>query len=88
MTKRRQGRHNGPARPIKTKRDYEGASAVVKRLSGQGGRDSAAELRLQSLLHEMDKFDELEDEASADLAGDDEYSGPRRRWSDDASGDN
>ena len=88
MTKRSQRRHNGAARPIRTKRDYEGASAVVKRLSGQKSRDSAAELRLQALLHELDKFDESEDDASVDLPGDDDYSGPRRRWSDDASGDN
>lgn len=88
MTKRSQGRHNGSARPIRTKRDYERASSVVKRLSGQNGRDSAAELRLQSLLHELDTFDESEDDASTDLPGDDDYSGPRRRWSDDASGEN
>lgn len=88
MTKRSQRRHNGAARPIRTKRDYQGASAVVKRLSGQSGRDSAAELRLQSLLHELDKYEESEDDAGADLPGDDDYSGPRRRWSDDASSDN
>lgn len=88
MTKRSQRRHNGSARPIRTKRDYQGASVVVKRLSSQSGRDSAAESRLQSLLHELDKFDESEDDAGADLPDDDDYSGPRRRWSDDASGDN
>jgi hypothetical protein len=87
MTKRNQRRHNGAARPIRTKRDYEGASVVVKRLSGQKGRDSAAELRLQSLLRELDKFDESEDDANADLSGGDDYSGPRRRWSDDITGD-
>ena len=87
MTKRR--RVNGRARPIRTKRDYEGASKVIKRLSGQADRDSAAELRLQSLLRQLDKFDELEEEeAGADDPADYPYSGPRRRWSDSESGDN
>ena len=85
MTYRR--KHNGRARPIKTKRDFEGASAVAKRLKGEAARDSAAELRLQALLLEMDKFEEVEEEASADLPEDYEHSGPRRRWSDDGSGD-
>ena len=72
-----------PARPIKTRRDFEGASAVVKHISGQSGRDSAAELRLQSLLRELDRFDAAEDDAGADSAEDYESAGPRRRWSDD-----
>jgi len=84
MTKRR--KVNGRARPIRTKRDYEGASSVVKRLSSQADRDSAAELRLQSLLRQMDEFDDLEDDLAADDPED--YSGPRRRWSDNESGDN
>ena len=83
MTYRR--KHNGRARPIKTKRDFEGASALAKRLSNQAQRDSAAELRLQSLLHEMDKFEENEDDASADLPEEFDYPGPRRRWSDDGA---
>lgn len=83
MTKRR--KVNGRARPIKTKRDYEGASTVVKRLSNQSDRDSAAELRLQSLLRQMDEFDDLEEDISADSPED--YSGPRRRWSDNGSSD-
>lgn len=87
MTKRHRKKANGPVRPIRTKRDYEGASVVVKRLSGQAGLDSTAELRLKSLLKELDKFDAPEDEASADSPEDYEgYSGPRRRWSDDGSG--
>ena len=84
MTKRR--KVNGRARPIRTKRDYEGASSVVKRLSSQADRDSAAEQRLQSLLRQMDEFDDLEEDISADNPED--YSGPRRRWSDNESGDN
>ena len=84
MTKRK--KLNGRARPIRTKRDYEGASKVIKRLSGQADRDSAAELRLQSLLRQMDEFDDVEDDVTADNPED--YSGPRRRWSDDGSGDN
>lgn len=86
MTKRGRKRSNGPARPIKTKRDYERASTVVKRLSGKAGLDSAAELRMQSLLRELDKFDAPEEDASEDHPEDYGYSGPRRRWSDDGSG--
>lgn len=84
MSKRK--RANGYARPVKTKRDYEGASAAAKRLADQADRDSAAEARLQSLLRQLDEFDELEDEESTDdpLEG---YSGPHRRWSDNGSGD-
>ncbi len=85
MTKRKRKRANGYARPVKTKRDYEGVSAVVKRLSSQADRDSAAEERLQSLLRQMDEFDELEDDANPDVP--EGYSGPRRRWSDNGSGD-
>jgi hypothetical protein len=83
MTKSR--KPNGSARPIKTKRDYKGAADVVKRLSGQDGRDSTAELRLQGLLHEMDKFEEIEEDASADSPEEYDYPGPRRRWSDDGA---
>lgn len=71
------------ARPIKTRRDFEGASGVVKRLAGRGDRDSTAEIRLQALLRELDKFEEQQEEAEDDAAGDIEYAGPRRRWSDD-----
>ena len=83
MTKRKKA--NGYARPVRTKRDYERAASVAKRLSGQADRDSAAEERLQSLLRQMDEFDDLEDDAAADNPED--YSGPRRRWSDNGSGD-
>ncbi|HEY6239672.1 MAG TPA: hypothetical protein VIW78_02415 [Burkholderiales bacterium] len=83
MTKRK--RANGYARPVKTKRDYEGASAVAKRLADQADRDSAAELRLQALLRQLDEFDELEEDANTDLP--EGHSGPRRRWSDNGSGD-
>ena len=86
MSKRR--KTNGYARPVRTKHDYERASSVAKRLSGQADRDSAAELRLQSLLRQLDEFDDLEDEVSADDPADYPYEGPRRRWSDNESGDN
>jgi hypothetical protein len=86
MTKRDRKRSNGPARPVKTKRDYERASTLIKRLSGQTSLDSTAELRLQSLLRELDKFDGPEEDASESEPEDHDYSGPRRRWSDDASG--
>jgi hypothetical protein len=80
----KRARPNGFARPVTTRRDYENAAAVVKRLSKQSDRDSAAELRLQSLLKELDRFDELEDEVVDDAEG---YPGPRRRWSDNGSDD-
>ncbi len=86
MTKRIGNAGSGPARAIKTKRDYEGASAVIKRLSGQTSRDSDAELRLQSMLREMDKFDDAEDGMSMDFTGDYDDAGPCRRWSDDSAG--
>ena len=86
MTRRRRKEADRPARPIKTKRDYERASTVVKRLTGENSLDSTAELRLQSLLRELDKFDDPEDNASENNPEDYDYSGPRRRWSDDASG--
>jgi hypothetical protein len=82
--------HNQPrrkaatrARPIRTKRDFEGASGVVKRLSGQADRDSTAEIRLQALLRELDKFEETQEEPDDDSAEDIDYAGPLRRWSDD-----
>ena len=75
---------NGFARPVTTRRDYENAAAVARRLASQADRDSAAEKRLQSLLRELERYDELEDEASDDEE-DLRYSGPRRRWSDNGS---
>jgi len=86
MTKRDRKRTDGPARPIKTKRDYEHAATLAKRLSGEKGLDSTAELRLQSLLRELDKFDEPDETAAEGDPGDYDYSGPRRRWSDDSPG--
>jgi hypothetical protein len=70
-------------RPIKTKRDFEGASGVVKKLSGQGDRDSTAEIRLKALLRELDKFEDAQEDSDDEPPEDIEYSGPRRRWSDD-----
>ena len=77
--------HKKPVRPIKTRRDYEGASALVKRLSDAKEQDSAAELRMQALLRELDKFEELEEEDGGEDSADYDYSGPKRRWSDDGS---
>ena len=76
-----------PVRPISSRRDYEGASALAKRMAGETQRDSAAELRLQALLRELDKFDDTEEDAGDDPAKDYDSSGPRRRWSDEASSD-
>ena len=85
MTKRDRRKADGPARPIRTKRDFERAATVAKRLSGEKSLDSTAEIRLQSLLREPDKFDSPEEESGEDDPGQ-VYTGPRRRWSDDASG--
>jgi hypothetical protein len=82
MSKRAGKKTGRAARPIRTKRDHKGASAVVKKLRSQADRDSTAELRLQSLLQEMDRVVIPEDDSSADLSEDEGYSGPRRRWSD------
>jgi hypothetical protein len=86
MTRRDRKKSNGPARPIRTKRDFERASTVAKRLSGQKSLDSTAELRLQSLLRELDRYDEPEESAEEIDTAEQDYSGPRRRWSDDVSG--
>jgi hypothetical protein len=83
MASHKRSRANGVARPIKTQRDHEGATTVVKRLSAQDPRDSAAEVRMQSLLRELDRYDEAQGETEED--GPEDYAGPRRRWSDDAS---
>ena len=80
----KRARANGFARPVKTRRDYENASAVAKRLSSQADRDSAAERRLQSLLKELDEYEDLGDE-DPDDEEDLRYSGPRRRWTDNGS---
>jgi chromosome segregation ATPase len=80
-------RANGFARPVTTRRDFENASAVARRLANQSDRDSAAEKRLQSLLKELDRFEDLEEE-STDEEEDLRYPGPRRRWSDNGSDDN
>lgn len=77
-------------RPIKIKRDLDGAKGVVKRLRAAPKRDSAAEQRLQALLAEMDRY---EQSASEDGEGDEDFSdtslggGVRRRWSDDGRDD-
>jgi len=76
---------NGAARPIRNRRDYKGAASVVKKISDQADRESAAEKRLQSLIREMEKFDGEDgndDEAIGDGGG---YAGPMRRWSDESS---
>jgi len=75
---------NGHARPIKTERDFKAAASLVKTIGKQTDRESAAEKRLQSLIHEMEKFDTAEDDDTP-AADDDSSDGPRRRWSDDNS---
>lgn len=76
---------SGVVRPIKTERDYRGAAGVVKKLGGEAKSEPESEKRLRALIREMDKFDEPPDEDADDLAGDKDYGGPLRRWSDDAA---
>jgi len=85
MTKQGRKKTQHRVRPIKTKRDFEGVTVVVKRLADKSERDAAAELRLQLLLKELDKFDPPEDDADAILSVDDDYPRPKRRWSDETS---
>jgi hypothetical protein len=75
----------GLARSIKTKRDFHGATAVAGKLREQGEKETAAERRLQALLHEIEKFDgedAVDDDAEFD---EDVETLPRRRWSDDSA---
>ena len=81
------GKSGRAARPIRSRRDLAGAKAVAQRLADGGTRDASAEARLQSLLHEMERFDETGDELDEALPGDGDYGGPHRRWSDDAAGE-
>jgi hypothetical protein len=74
-----------PVRPIKTKRDKEGAAEAAKRLAAQAELDAAAEQRLQSLLHELDKNEDLADDGDDDGGEDFDDAGPGRRWSDQRS---
>lgn len=83
MTKQGQKKTERGVRPIKTKRDFESVTAVVKRLADKPERDAAAELRLQLMLKELDKFDPPEDDADADLSAGDDYPIAGRRWSDE-----
>ena len=85
MTKQGGNKTHHRVRSIKTKRDFEGAAAVVKRLADKSKTDAAAELRLQLLLKELDKFDPPEDDADANLSVGDDYPRPGRRWSDETS---
>jgi hypothetical protein len=72
-------------RPIKTRRNFEGATTVVKGLADKSERNAAAEQRLQLMLKELDKLDQPEDDADANLSVDDDYPRPGQRWSDETS---
>ena len=73
------------ARPIKSKRDYHGATSVANKTRQQNRQEPDAERRLQALLHEIEKFDDTQDEDDdfGDAAEDFDRL-PRRRWSDEA----
>ncbi|HKB81943.1 MAG TPA: hypothetical protein VKD04_01930 [Burkholderiales bacterium] len=84
MTRGSASKLNGVARPIKTNKDYSGAASVVEKISGQPDLETIAEKRLQSLLKEMEKFDDDEDDAGEGMS-EDGYAGPLRRWSDEST---
>jgi len=83
--KRARNGSKGAARPIKSKRDYVQAAKIVNELTEQLERETAAELRLQALVHEMEQYDDdIGDfDSDEDFSFEDEYDGPMRRWSDD-----
>lgn len=83
MGQRNQARGNSAARPIRTKRDYVQAGEVVNRLNEQVERESAAELRLQALIREMERYDDDLDDDVSDFSVEYETDTPRRRWYDD-----
>jgi len=85
MTKQDRKQTQHCVRPIKTKRDFEGATAVVKGLADKSERDAAAEQRLQLMLKELDKFDHPADDADEAPSVDDDYPRPGQRWSDETS---
>lgn len=73
----------GLARSIKNRRDYQGATAVVDKLRAES-KETAAERRLQALLHEIEKFDG-EDAVEDDADFTEDVDGlPQRRWSDES----
>lgn len=74
------------ARSIKTRRDYHGATSLVKKTRQQSGQEPESERRLQALLQEIEKFDDTQDEDDGfGNAAEDADSLPRRRWSDELS---
>lgn len=77
------------ARPIKTKRDYQSAASVANKTREQSGQEPDAELRLQALLDEIEKFDSQDEDGDGDSgsidATEDIDSLPRRRWTDEPS---
>ena len=82
MSTKGRKRGNQSARPIRNILDRERVAEIVKKLSAQNDRDSAAEKRLAALLREMEKYDGTEDDLGDDFLDENDYSGPLRRWSD------
>ena len=85
MTKQSQRKTPRRVRSIKTRRDFDGVAVVVSGLAGKSEPDTAAEVRLQQLLKELDKLDLPQDDIDGDLSADDDYPKPGRRWSDESS---
>jgi hypothetical protein len=80
----RQKKANGATRPIRTERDYMGAASVVKKIGAKTGLEPAEEQRMRTLIQEMERFDDQDDDAPQDPYAD-EYAGARRRWSDESA---
>jgi hypothetical protein len=89
MTGTTQTRKHKPTltRPIKSKRDLERVLTITQRMRAQPKRDTEAELRLQALLKEMDRFEDVADDADEDSSDVSSYGGPCRRWVDDGRDD-
>lgn len=80
----KQKKTNGATRPIRTERDYMGAASVVKKIGAITALAPAEEQRMRTLIQEMERFEDQDDDMPADPYAD-EYTGARRRWSDESA---
>lgn len=77
-----------PARPIRNERDFKGAAQATKKILAKAERESAEELRLQALIKVMSDYDGEAAYEEEDVDADEQANDcPRRRWSDEPSGD-
>lgn len=72
------------SRPIESERDYREAKSLLG-LTMRAARDDETAIRAEALLRQIVDYEMRLDaeDAGWDLSGtDDDYEGPRRRWSD------